>query len=189
MYKILVLFFVLSLATLSCKKDTNSDSNSDSGTDFTEITLNGQTYREEHPAMKLIGWDNQVGCQSLPYSKYIMEQFESSTFDFDVNIKHYRNNRDFSQSQTGTYGIVSDYVNGSLSCNLDLTVTFSDKIVGYDTLQSSARNKVASITEYSSTSTNIFYTVQGEFSCSFRTNTNVLVPITGTYKHTVKTLK
>jgi hypothetical protein len=188
MNKTIALICLTSLALFSCKK--NSDTSSNSGNDFLEVTIDGQTLRNELPPGTSYCYENQAGCDSKVYVERVIDEFHKSTFEFNGFLKYYQNNVDFAPSQPGQYDVKKSSWDNPAICNLTFCFTY---IVqgqpGSMTIQPGAVHKISSIKEYSSDNTRVNYTITGEFSCSVLSATNETHTITGKYRKTVPAYK
>ena len=103
-------------------------------------------------------------------------------------ILYFENDSDFKNSKSGKYEIIEDL---STFCNLNLVVSFEDKIQSqsYFQLMSGGINTITSIKKGKSTSTKVDYIISGNFSSSFKNRSNTIKIINGKYQITVPILK
>jgi hypothetical protein len=179
---------ILLLSVLILIIGCSSDSSTISKTDYLEIIVNGKTYKENffHSGT---GFSGQTGCVSKPHFLAFMSDIENSDFYLSSEILHLQNEIDFKNSLVGTYKVVNSSSN--LACNLGLKLSFSDKtqIIQSTQIQSSGINNVTNISKGNSTSTETEYIVIGNFTSSFKNNSNAIIPITGKYQITIVVLK
>jgi hypothetical protein len=100
-----------------------------------------------------------------------------------------QNEIDFKNTLVGTYKVVN--ASSNLACNLGLKLSFSDKtqIIQSTQIQSGGVNNVTNISKGNSTSTETEYIVVGNFTSSFKNNSNAIIPITGKYQITIVVFK
>jgi hypothetical protein len=182
MVKITAIICLISLSLYSCNKDSDED--------YLEIVINGQNYSVEFSRGIIIGSYDQDGCEPVPYFISNLPVIENSKIDFSADFKHYQNDEDLRNSGTGNYQI-TDGVDRSTSCNFCLQVVLEDKSQSdsYTILQEGATHTVTNIKQYKSTSTSVLYTIQGQFTCSFKNSADAITSMSGRYQITVEALE
>lgn len=181
----------------SCKKESESNSNSE---DYFEITLDGQTYSTKtHPyntGFQISVLNNQKGCVANKiYSYKSIGRIMTTGWDCEIGLNYYQNFTDFKNSVSGSYRIpVRVSVSQSTTpCNLDLNVYIDNNPnnsgSGWFVQPSSNINTITSIRELSQATNAVKYMIKGTFSCTLKTPSNRLVPVTGKYQTSIETLK
>lgn len=181
----IILVLIAIFLTVGCSSDSSSDSSS---SDYLEITVNGKTYKNEINSAGS-GSSGQTGCVSKPHFLAFMSDIENSTLSLSSEILHLQNEIDFKSSTVGKYKTIRS--SSTSACNLDLKLSFLDKTqsVQPTQIQTGGVNTITSISKGNSTSTDTEYTINGNFSSSFKNNANVIIPVTGKYQITIVVLK
>lgn len=173
---------ILTLFLSGCSSDADSPC-----VDFIEILINGKSYKNNiyHGGT---GFSGLTGCEDKSLHAAYLSSFEDSSFAFVSYILYFENDSDFKNSKSGKYEIIEDL---STFCNLNLVVSFEDKIQSqsYFQLMSGGINTITSIKKGKSTSTKVDYIISGNFSSSFKNRSNTIKIINGKYQITVPILK
>lgn len=184
-FRWITLFFSSIVLLSACKKNGNDETASSDY--FLKVSIKGQNYeKNEDISFNIFQVTSQTGCVAgKPYSMSNINQIDVSAYFFDLFIFHFENAASFTGSKTGSYNIY-DY-NGT-PCNLGLVVALDDEsFPSFSqkecTLQTgSLVNNITKLTKVSETSTDIKYNIEGNFSCNFKNFSNVLIPVTGSYR-------
>ncbi len=185
MKKTLLILTAFSLMLISCRKE--SDSN------FLEVSIAGKTYRGESLIDDIIGEGGKVLCDQKAGVESFAGEMETTEFRFDTYLYHYLVDTVFQKSVPGTYEAANLNLEGFEGfCNLDLKVSFKDKVPidDFGVLQTVNRShSVSGIKKYSDTEDNAVYLVTGKFTCTFMTSVNKIFSVTGKYQTSVRTQK
>ena len=179
----------LSFFAIACKK---SSSNSTSLSVKLNAVINGTKYSSENTSIAIFQ-DHQLGC--LNSKEYVVTDagyIKNAQYDLDVYIKTNRLASDFT-TKTGAYNLVP-YIDGTNSCNLDISVNLSQSINGspyYCTLQYTGKeSNITSITKVQETSSDVLYNITGNFNCNFKSeNNNAIIPVSGSFTTHVRAYK
>jgi len=194
MRKVFLTFAVVFLLIIfnSCKKSDTTSSRSQNY--FLTATINGQPYTVN----EVTGFDfsDRSGCiTNKRYQTSVISQIDVAAYFLDVYIHHYQNYADFNGTSSGPYSIFEDII-GSVdnACNMDLAIALDDNAFSFPgsscALQTNSLvNNITNVTRVSETSTDVKYDVEGNFSCNFKNNNNVVIPVTGSYKTYFEVLK
>jgi len=180
----LVLF---SLSNISCSKSSSSSSSSSSNYQM-DATINGSKYSWQ--SIGTFSFDNNPGC--VTNKSYILTnagQITSAQYNLDVLVKTYRNASDFTTS-VGAHSLYPSYMlYTSSTCNFDISVDLTQNGSSCTLQSTSLVNNITSISKANETSSYILYTVSGNYSCSFKNSSNVIIPVTGNYTTQVQAFK
>jgi len=194
MKKITLLALVLVLFVANaCKKSSSTNS----GNLFIEITVNGQTYKENLADISGTGFSSGTSCTNKPGFLQFSGMIETSQVLFEAYFFHHENETDFGSPSSASARLVdikNHYYNfnGACNTNYDLNIDFDDKSLvnqACTVLSSGKTHTVESITLTETTSTEKVYTIAGSFSCTLRNSNNVSFPLTGKYRTKVRTLR
>ncbi len=189
-----ILLFVLTLLVIqSCEKSSSTNS----GNLFLEITVDGQTYKENLADIAGTGFSGQTSCTNKLGFLQFGGMIENSQLEFDAYLFHHENEVDFNTPSSASVRLVDigDHfytLLGACNSNFDLNIDFSDKSLSNQTctVQSTGRtHTIESITLTETTSTEKIYAVSGTFSCTLRNSNNVAIPLSGKYRVAVRTLR
>ncbi len=189
-----ILLFVLTLLVIqSCKKSSSSST----GNLFLEITVNGQTYKEDLADIGGTGFSGETSCTNQPGFLQFGGMIETSQLEFEAYLFHHENETDFAAATAANARLVDarDHYysfNGACNSHLDLNISFLDKLLNDQScsVETTGRtHTVESITLLETTSTEKRYAIAGSFSCTLRNSNNVTFPLTGKYRTTVSTLR
>lgn len=184
-FRWVVLSFSFVLMLNACKKNANEEAPSSDY--FLKASIKGQNYeRNEDVTFNSFQYTNQDGCiTGKSYTMSNINQINVSLFSFDLNIFHFENTSSFNGSSTGSYNVY-DYL--GTPCNLGLVVDLEDESFSSFSqrqckLQTgSLVNNITKISKVSETSTDMKYNIEGNFSCNFKNFSNVIIPVTGSYR-------
>lgn len=183
-------FFFIGIIFLltSCNKDDQSPQQEVSK-DYLEILVNGKTY-DNDVFTQGTGFVNAGGCVSnKPHFLAFLSDIETSSFRFSSYVSHFENETDFAKTVPGAFSIQTGM---NSICNLNLSLSYEDKLLTnkVTTLTGTRVNQVTSIKKKGSPNNRtVEYQIQGNFSCSFRNHSGVIIPITGKYQYTVQVYK
>jgi hypothetical protein len=184
-YKIISIITIFALVT-GCS--SNSDTPSISNTDYMEISMNGKSYKEDI-VYGGTGMGGQTGCVTKPFFRQLLSHFEDSSLSFDSSLFHLENDADFKNSIPGVYSVKQEDYTSTSTCNLDLELSLEDKTQSIKTtrLITGGNNKITSIKKGNSTSTatEYEYIITGNFTASFKNNSNAIIPVSGKYQITI----
>lgn len=189
-----IFLFVLTLLVIqSCKKSSSTNT----GNLFLEITVNGQTYKEDLADIGGTGFSGQTSCTNMPGFLQFGGMIETSQVEFEAYFFHHENEVDFGSPGSASARLVdmkNHYynLNGACNSNYDLNIYFADKSLvntGCTVESTGKTHTVESVTLTETTSTEKRYVISGSFSCTLRNNNNVTFPLTGRYRTTVRTLR
>lgn len=191
--KKILLFVLMLLLIQSCKKSATTNS----GNLFLEITVNGQTYKENLADIAGTGFSAGTSCTNKPGFLQFSGMIETSQVLFEAYFFHHENEIDFGTPSSASARLVdikNHYYNfnGACNSNFDLNIDFDDKSLvnqACTVLSSGKTHTVESITLTETTSTEKVYTIAGSFSCTMRNSNNVSFPLTGKYRTRVRTLR
>jgi hypothetical protein len=191
--KKILLFVSMLLVLQSCKKSATTNS----GKLFIQITVNGQTYKEDLADIGGTGFSGQTSCTNKPGFLQFGGMIETSQLEFEAYLFHNENETDFAAATTANARLVDtrDHfysLYGACNSHLDLNISFLDKLLNDQScsVETTGRtHTVESITLLETTSTEKRYAIAGSFSCTLRKSNNVTFPLTGKYRTTVSTLR
>lgn len=189
-----IFLFVLTLLVIqSCKKSSSTST----GKLFLEITVNGQTYKENLADIGGTGFSGQTSCTNKPGFLQFSGMIETSQVLFEAYLFHHENETDFGSPSSASARLVDTKnhfynLNGACNSNFDLNIDFEDKSLtnqACTVLSSGKTHTIESVTLTETTSTEKRYVISGSFSCTLRNSNNVSFPLTGRYRTTVRTLR
>jgi hypothetical protein len=178
------------LVTLgSCKKEETKTTNSNH-TEFFEITIDGQTFKETFTFLNLSGFESTT-CDNKPgFLNTIHDPDLNSRFSINTDISHYKNEIDFDTKGVGNY-VLNGGPNPFGLCHLTFYLQLSDKSHSNEntTLQPGGVHTLTSIETISTSSGKKDVLLEGTFSGVYKNSSNSNISVSGRYKKIVEVLK
>ena len=182
--KIIKLFTLLLVlfSSFGCKKETTTANTSGSGSavsDFIKVTFDDKSEQKS-----IVNSSDNLSELDDDFQKMCLYKSTSFSEQIEICLTYNKYDKDFSTTKSGPYRVL--YNDMSSVMNMDLQVKINDQFI----LKPGSKHTVTSIiNKGKDTNNNTIYEVNGVFSCELlNVITNKPSKISGTYKHTIKTL-